>query len=279
MQYSAGQGEQFVHRYAHECLRTLRPDDLIKTVEKWTFEDPVQTELASSALEFGLADPRHGWTFRKKCYEWSRNPILAWPLAYAVIDVCIHVIAPNYPNQAIVRLHHLTRNRDGGVAEAARVKLLNLAENPRHFRRLLARLTDSVRNRDDPRERSLFLTVADARRLVESTGSGRPLIAEPTVRRQLIDGWEAVLSRGRKSEYVGYVWQWLDTYTASRQNNLLTVLVEACRAEVAHLATLDGIGRHWLRGRETRTNDATTRQTVQRLNSSIDAVWKATAGQ
>lgn len=280
MEHSQDQGEQFVHHYAHECLRPLRPQHLIETVEQWTSEEPVQMELALSALEFGLADPRQGSTFRGKCYEWSRSRNLPPLLAYVVIAACNHVIAPNYPNQAIVRLHHLTRNRDDGVAEAARVGLLTLAEDRRLFRRLLARLTDPARRRlDDPRERSLFLTVADARRLAATTGSGRPLIVEATVRGQLVDGWEAVLTTGRKPEYVNYVWQWLDAYTASRQDDLLTVLVDACGAELAHLAMLDGIGRHWLRGREARTDDATARQTVQRLSSSIDAAWKADRGR
>lgn len=276
MQYSGDQGEQFVHRYASECLRTLRPDDLIETIEKWTLEDPVQTELASSALEFGLADPRQGGTFRRKCYYWSINPNLPWPLAYVVIAACIHVIAPNHPNQALVRLHHLARNRDDGVAESARVKLLTLTEDRRLFRRLLARLTDPVRSRlEDPRERSLFLAVADAGRLAATTDFGRPLIVESAVRRQLVVGWRAVFSAGRKPEYVDYVWQWLGAYSASRQQDLLTVLLEACGAEFAHLATLYAMGRRWLRRREGRAEDAVAHQTIQRLDSSIDAAFKA----
>lgn len=277
MDYTADQGEEFVRRYARECLRTGRPDDLIKTVEKWTFEEPVRSELGFSALEFGLADPGKGRVFRGKCYEWSRKPHLEWSLAYVVIAACVRTIAPKYPNQAIVRLHHLTKNRNDAVAESAREGLLTLTEDRRFLRRLLARLTDPVRGRlDDPRERELFLTVADACRLVATTGTGRPLIAEAIVRRQLADGWHAVLSWGREPEYGDYVWRWLDTYTASRQHDLLTVLVAACKGELGHLATLDGIGRRWLRGREAQADDAAARQTIRRLNSGIDEAWNAT---
>jgi len=273
--HSADQGTHFVGHYARECLRALRSDDLAEAIQRWTIEKPVQMELALSALDFGLADPRLGWKFRRKCYDWSTSRNLPSPLAHVVIAACFDSIAPNYPNQAIVRLHHLTRNRDDGVAEAARVKLITLIEDRRLLRRLLARLTDPTYSRlADSCERRLFLATVDAHRLTESADFRRPLIVEAEIRRQLVNGWRAVLGEGRQPEYVDYVRQWLDTYLASRQDDLLTVLVEACAAKFAHLATLHKIGLDWLCGREQTADNPAARRTIQRLYGSINAVLK-----
>jgi hypothetical protein len=265
-----GDSDDVVRRYRDVCLEVNRSADVLIAVGAWTSSRPLQPALALSALEHGLADPREGWRFRRKCYEWSVSPGLSVPLAQVVIAACVDVIATNYPRQALVRLHHLTRHRDVGVVRTAESALLRLGDDRRILRRLLARLVDSRRsNLHEPRDRSLFLAVADPGRLLTRSSSGRPLLAEAGVRSALVHGWAVVLRHGTKAEYEGCVRQWFEVATARRADTVLDVLVEACRADFGASATLAKAAYRWLESADGPESTA-RRRTVGRLLRAID---------
>ena len=189
-------GWQVVHNFVHECLRLGQAADVITAVDRWTRGEPLRITLAARALELGLSDVREGMAFRRQCYLWARDHQLVAPLARVVIAACVDVIVLNYPNQALVRLHHLTFHCDPDVARAARVEILRLAADRRILRRLLARLTDHKFGRL-PVNRRLFLAVAAA---PDRLAEGLPLVDEKVVRQQLVEGWKAVFDLDDKRD-------------------------------------------------------------------------------
>jgi hypothetical protein len=265
-------GESFVRKYGDLCLRTRRPDDLIAAIDAWAPASSAITGLALNALERGLDDLRDGWRFRRQCYYWSKKPTVAAPIAEIVISVCVDVIAVNFPNQAIVRLHHLTRHRDDHIAWLARSALLTLAGERRIFRRLLSRLIESPYSRlDRLADRSLFLSAADPGILTGVPELGTRLISEPAVRRQLVVGWRAVLNWDRRLDYEAAVCRWLAIHADSQVDDLIAVLVEACSTRLAWFATLLAIGREWLAEQTEMSDVGRRRGTVNRLQAYIDA--------
>ncbi len=269
MRCPAGQADDFVGRFVDACLEANRSTDVIRALEAWTRDEPLS--LAQSALEKGLTDPRGAWRFRRRCYEWSVDYGMRASLAQIVIAASVEVIAPTHPQQAIVRLHHLARNRDDDVAATARAALVGLAEDRRVLRVLLSRLVDRERRRlEYPRDRSLFLTAAHPGRLLGEAGGGRPLLAESGVRCDVVRGWRLVFRHGGKAEYGAFVQRWLDTHVAHRQDELLHVLVEACNAEFATSAALSSLAGVWLRNSDDEAGAAQRRDTARKLFCAID---------
>ena len=268
---SAVDGDDVVERYLDACLQVGRSRDVLVAIEAWASREPLRLAAALTALERGLAAPREGWRFRRRCYEWSINRRLAVPLAHIVIAACVDVIAPNHPQQAIVRLHHLTRHDEDDVAMSARHALLRLADDRRLLRRTLARLvTPELSNLHEPRGRSLFLALADPERLLKRSSSGRPLLGEPGVRNALVSGWAAVLLYPSRAEYEGRVRHWFDVATEQRVDDLLAVLVDACRADFAVSATLVGAAYRWLEETADERAPSDRRQTVRTILRAVD---------
>ncbi|GAA1195482.1 hypothetical protein [Pseudonocardia alaniniphila] len=265
-----------VERYLDVCLKVNRSADVLTAVEAWTSWAPPRAALALSALERGLIDSREGWRFRRRCYEWSINSGLPVPLAQVVIAACVDVIAPNYPQQALVRLHHLSRHHDEEVGTIAQSELLRLGSDRQILRRLLARLVNPKRsNLHESHDRGLFLAVADPERLLTRSSSGRPLLAEVGVRSALVRGWAVVLSHGTKAEYEGYVRQWFEVATGRQVDDGLDVLVEACRADFGALATLASAAYRWLEdtgGLEAEARRRTVRGLLRAIDDSLETV-------
>jgi hypothetical protein len=245
-------------------------------VGAWTSSRPLQPSLALSALEYGLADARYGWKFRAKCYEWSVNRRLPAPLGQVVIAACVDLIAPNHPQQALVRLHHLTRHGDEELAGTAQSALHRLSDDRRFLRRLLARLGDPARsNFYDPRDRSLFLVVAEPGRLLASNSSGRPLLSDAGVRSTFVYGWAEVLRYGNRAEYEGALRQWFEVIGGRWGDGVLRVLVEACRADFRTSATLESAANRWL-ANANQSEVGIRRGTVHRLRRAIDTALDMT---
>jgi hypothetical protein len=258
MDWPRAVGDEFVRRFADACLSAQRPGDLVAVIENWAFGNSAQVALATSALAYGLGDPRSDWWFRRQCYRWASARTLRPQIAALVILACATRIAPNHPTAAIVRLHHLSKNYDNGVAEFARSALISLADEHRIFRRVLARLANSPRARLDIRaERDLFLAVAHPDRI-------RTLIAEPAVRSRLVTGWDAVFEHSDETEYVKHVYGWFDAHAVDKR--FLDVLIEACGDGFSRAVTLRTMGDRWSRT-TTSDGDAVMDELEQRLNT------------
>ena len=269
--------EVFIEGYLDACLQVDRSADVTSAIDAWASGGPPQVALALSALERGLADPRDGWRFRRRCYEWSVNHRLPEPHVQVVIAACVDVIAPNHPQQAIVRLHHIARRRDD-VAQSAQSALLRLADDRRVLRRLLARLVDPERSDlREPRDRALFLAAADPARLLTRNSSGRPLLAEVGLRRALVRGWADSLRYGSRAEYEEPVRRWLEACAARCVADLLDILVAACRTEFATSATLSSVAFRWLEETGGGPDTEARRHTVRGLDRAIDDARTTTA--
>ncbi len=267
--------EDFIRRYLDACLKVDRSADVISAVDAWASGGPPQLALALSALERGLADPRDGWRFRRRCYEWSVNHRLPEPHAQVVIAACVDVIAPNHPQQAIVRLHHIARRRDD-VAQSAQSALLRLADDRRVLlaswpgwstpsaRISTNRATAPVpgRGRTHPAPHHEQWRAAAARR-------GGVRKASWTAGRSL--------RRGSKAEYEHDVRRWLEVCTAQRVANLLDILVAACRTEFATSATLSSVAFRWLEETSGGPDTEVRRHTVRGLDRAIDDARTTTA--
>jgi hypothetical protein len=243
-----------VIRFAEQALRTDRPDDLRLLAECWVRRtDPRWPSRllpqAATAVGYGLNDERHARFFRQRLYDWSRDRNLSSDLAQVIIQMCSEVLAPIYPEQALVRLHHLVRRHSGAAGEAAHGALLNLIEGDRRlYRRLLDRITDGLTTPENAAaDLDLFLELTDPDRLTHSPQDRQPLIAEALVRDRLSTGWRAALGGLPSRDCAHRVRTWL---TAAGENEqyrkfLLTVLVEAGDGQNELLSRLYVIARDW----------------------------------
>jgi hypothetical protein len=265
-----------VSRFAKQCLRTQRPDDLIWLAEQWTRRTENGNFLllphAAEALELGLGHGPYGWRFRHRVYRWSREPRLSKSLRRVLIKVCVDTIAPSYPEQALVRLHHLARRENTAQAPESRKALRDLVDNDDLlFRRLLDRLAEAVgRDTPWPVDLDLFLELADPTRLTDATTRTQPLLVDAGVHAQLIAGWRAVMSHCAHDSWGKQLAIWLQASENERhRESLLNVLVMAADGRNDVLSRLYVIAKNWTRADPEQ--QAARTPVATRLQRKIDA--------
>ncbi|MFI0773868.1 hypothetical protein [Streptomyces sp. NPDC021212] len=236
-----------VSRFAEECLRTGHTDELLSLVAQWASASRGDPRLRSAAhaLERGLRDQVHGWTFRQKIYGWSRQTLSAG-LADVLVGVCAEVMAVRHPDEAMVRLHHLARREVRSTT--AREALLQLIRADHRLRRLmLFRLARDLVDHDWPLDAELFLRLAEPGPLLDPGTRLRPLLAETGVRSQLITGWGAVFRRRPHQDWAERVQDWLlAAWEHGRHRDaLLDVLVEGGGERGDVLGRLYVLTRDW----------------------------------
>jgi len=240
-----------VLRYTDQCLRTDHPDDLCTLVEQWARRSPStldkMLDAAGAALTRGLLNERHGWWFRRHVYFWATNRQL-WPsLATLSVGLCERVIAPAQPQQALVRLRHLTRHTRAEVVAEARAALARLCRDGRFARRMLTRVHDDLTG-DRPRDvdYALFTDVADPVRL--TGGESFPRVTEQIVHDMLVDGWAAWLTA--RQPYVDIaeaVTRWLEAHAEKPgRDALLEILAAATQGASPPSAVLYAVSRDWV---------------------------------
>ncbi len=191
-----------LRRFSAQCLRTRHVDDLFWLVDQWTQDSRARNLIAAAAtaLADGLADEEHGATFRRRIYLWSCTYQLRPALALELVRLCAEAIAPTRPEQALVRLRHLTRNVDPVVSAAARDTLVDLAaDDDRFLRRVLHRLADDL-NQPRPRDTDLrlFAELTDLLLSAHQAGAGDAaldLLVEATGGRGALLGHLYVVTR------------------------------------------------------------------------------------
>lgn len=270
---SSDDRDAVVARFAEQALRTDRPGDLRLLAEHWTrrtdgrWPSPLLRQ-ALRAVEHGLIHERHGFFFRRQLLDWSRSPSLPSDLAQLIVQVCSEVLALTHPEQAVVRLHHIVRRHLGEVGGAARNALLDLVNRDRRlYRRLLDRVTISARTTDhQAADLALFIELANPDHLADPQ---QPLIADQTVRNQLVTGWRAVLSEPPPSRCADRVQDWLACANGRDRGLLLEVLVEAGDGRGELLNRLYVIARNWAHAPGDRQAERTG--IFECLTSKIDS--------
>jgi hypothetical protein len=233
-----------VSRLADQYVRTGRGNDLAFLAQEWstTPTSRFRLEAAVDALACGLSDPRYGRSLRMLVYDWCKGKRLTGNLAHILLRVCIDVIAPTHPDQAVTRLHHLARRERG--ATPALDALCSLAvTSARLRRRMLDRVTrHSTAPTVDAR---LFLRICDPVALTHPTGAQRPLIDERGVQDCAVAGWAESLARLPRPQWQPYAQRWLHTAcTADNHRDLLlALLVDAADRNGRTLAVLYSVAR------------------------------------
>ena len=255
--------ERLVDRFAEQCLATRQHQHLFTLTKFWTTRGHAVSPAARQALACGLRDPRVAWEFRREIYWWSRDYSLRPELAHVLIPVCAEEITATKPEQAIVRLNHLARNHDEGVARSAKDALHRLADRDnRYFRKLLFRVAGH------PLDHDLFLELVEPARLVEPHRGARPLLDHRDVRAALTEGWATVLADGPRHRLTGPVVAWL------HDNRLLSLLIDACGTRAELFNTLYVLTRDWVRA--AVDDGAHRRQVAARLQREIDSAFGLT---
>ncbi|MEU3821277.1 hypothetical protein AB0E74_16935 [Streptomyces sp. NPDC030392] len=240
--------EHLVARFAEQCCRTRRAEDLFALVESWTAgrDRGPSIRAAAQLLGHGVEDPRIGAECRARIYRWSTDGRLSGGLRKVLIGVCFSVLALRHPYAAAVRLHHLAAREAPGTEARDTLVELVLCDARLHAW-MLARLAAPAAQRSRATDRALFLALAEPRGLL---GTATPLLAEPDVSRCLTEGWRAVFAEAPPEEWRGPVRAWFDAACgdapAAFRHWLLDILVAAGAVNGAW-ARLYRTARAWAR--------------------------------
>ncbi|WP_406692526.1 hypothetical protein REH65_12300 [Saccharopolyspora sp. ID03-671] len=266
--------EQLVKRFASVCRQGRHGADL-SALAAWLlrldsrYQPPHVQDWAARILTEGLKEEPGALAIRRQIYEWVTSRSLAADLADVLVFVCSNVLAETHPEQAMVRLRHLTRHSDHRIARNASDALVNLVEDHRIFFDLLWRLPRAYKRVDA--DADLFLRIADPERFLRAPG----LLKSAAVREQLTRNWAVVVERPREC-WSARVRDWLDAVIADNSAEaLLDVLVDAA-GRAGRVGRLYVVLRDWAPdGGQTSAEER--RPTVQLLRKKIDEVQLSTA--
>ncbi|MFF2524503.1 hypothetical protein [Streptomyces liangshanensis] len=253
---------QVVSRISGQCLRTGRPEDLVQLTERWagpTGHGRLSPD-AAQILGHGLADDRYGRTFRQQVYDWSTTGDLDPKLQQVLVQVCSEHMARTYPDQAMVRLHHLARRMRSPRPTA--LALFRLVEaDDRLYRRLLERLSAGVAKGRWRADVTLFLALSDPTRLIPS----------PNVRAALTTGWGGAIRQHPVDLWRSDMHRWLMVCRDTRfRGPVLDVLTSACARESAALGSVYGVARRWARshGDDSLIRSETAACLLRKINAA-----------
>lgn len=242
--------------FVRQILSGGRFDDISFLIDHWTDEKAWRSrrDLALHVIRQTLLDSGHGTRCRQEFYRWSVRPDVSVPRAEIVAVLSVEVIAKAYPEQAVTRLRHLTRHRDGGVRELATRGLMELVGGGGELaRRVIQRLNVTWREATET-DVATFLAVASPEQLVSVDTGNRALLDHPDVRSALVGGWRLALTTMTWEALDESLFPWFDV--AASRGDVVGLLVEAAGGQVPVLAVLHGACRRWLiRTRDTRGID------------------------
>ncbi|MFQ6197988.1 hypothetical protein [Streptomyces sp. NPDC000405] len=265
--------DRLIARFAEQCLRTERPGDLVTLVEQWTGSAPADASLrtirqraAAHSLEHGLTHESWGHYFRTKTYDWSRERRLAPGLAEVLVGVCGEVMAVRYPDQAMVRLHHLAR-RERGTTTARDALLRLVSDDRRLHHRLLDRLDRGIALAEWPADVDLFLALAD------SVPARPSLVTGSGMRRQWAACWRAALQLRPRGAWSAPMERWLAVASEDSRyrEGLLSVLVDSGGGRSDLLSLLYVATRDWARSAESPSDHSPRTDLADRFLQMIDA--------
>ncbi|MFF4525744.1 nSTAND3 domain-containing NTPase [Streptomyces bluensis] len=231
-------------RFAEQILRTGRAEDLLGLVREWIERHGSRAwSAASQALTYGALHGDHGRRFRKELYDWATSSKLSDGRAAVLVRVCSHGgdFASRYPEQALVRFHHVVRRQSQDREAEAKLAQLVLTSQRLH-RRMLDRLALGLwLERPWKADIRLFAVLAAPGRLTSRRTGLRSLLDEPGVRRQLSDCWAALFARVASKDWQEPCSLWLlaaEDAVPQQRDQLLDILVRACREQPRRLGRL-----------------------------------------
>jgi hypothetical protein len=239
---------RLVRGYTRLCLRTGLPEHLTALAERWTEKSSTQElSMAARALGEGVQHPRHGSHFRRELYTWSRDGRLPRSRATVLVGVCSEALSVDFPQQALVRLHHVSHHNDLQIRKIAREALARITEHDDYlYAQLLARLLDRVRTGTAAGRRDVgtFLQVASPVRMPNG----------PNGRARLTELWAAALALPDEPELVPALRAWLDSAAsgAGPVSPVIRLLAEACARDGCTLGTVHDTAYGWAGGDGSR---------------------------
>jgi hypothetical protein len=186
------------------------------------------TATAAAVLRRGLRDEITATTFRQQMYDWSKAADLSIGLASTLVKACSDM-ADSYPEQAVVRLHHVARRYPGH--DDARATLAVLASSdPWLLRYYLGRLGRTRSAKARQADADLFLDISDAR-LFTTRWPDSKLIAQHQIRGLVTAAWALALAQLDCQDWALAATGWLRCAAEDGANRsaLLDVLVDGAR--------------------------------------------------
>lgn len=241
---SAQERTNLVERFTEQCLTERYRPALVSLVEQWTAHPTTIRKMEAAALVVrrGLRDEQQGRSFRRQIYYWSLKDDLSERLAEVIIVACRDEMMAKYPDESLVRLHHVARRERGTLARETLIELVS-GGAPRLRRQMLTRLTNSPGKWR--RDVDLFLEFADPEALTDPGRRDRSLVAEDTVRRQLATGWSLAYTRHPYEVWAPRVRRWLHVAAVDERHRhaLLDVLIHGGAEDTSVLARLYAMTR------------------------------------
>jgi hypothetical protein len=228
--------------FVDQCLERRYQDLWTDLVEHLTRKSPSPSCLAVAiaALRHGLRDQENGRAFRQQIYRWSTAGDLSLRLASVLVEACVEM-ADTYPEQALVRLHHVVRHYPEQAD--ARGTLTGLASSdPWLLSYFLARLGGPRSERALDTDAGLFLGIADAGRFTTRWPASR-LIAQRQIADDLAAGWTLAFTRLAAETWAPSAHEWLRHAAEDDVNRhaLLDVLVNGAGRRADLLSRLFGM--------------------------------------
>ncbi|MER8046258.1 hypothetical protein [Streptomyces sp. NPDC094032] len=238
---ASGDRDVLIAGFAEQSLRTGQYRSLLTAARRWADrEDPRLIQAAVQALGHGLSDTRAGRHFRVQVYGWSLEQRISSGLLSALVSVSAEVIAPSFPDQALVRLHHLARQAAGPRQQAdARLYELALSEERLH-RKMLHRLDAGLSQHTWQADATLFRSCAAPPLLTTAREDRPPLLARDDVRDTLVSAWGSLFTRRPEADWSPQAEDWLSAAGADGRyaDVLLDVLARAARPSPSVVARL-----------------------------------------
>ncbi len=189
----------------------------------------IHLRAAYLALRAGLRDETNSSFFRQQIYTWAKETTVSHGLRLVLVRICREVIAVRHPDEAMVRLHHLTRKeRDGTLA---RDVLTALPRSKRRHHLFMLRRLEKGLQRAQPwsADFDLFYDLTASEKITVPGPHDSELLADPEVRQQLTSGWRAVFTHRKDEVRATRAHDWLIAARdhEGQRDRLLDVLVSA----------------------------------------------------
>ena len=267
----AADHERLVVRFAELCLTTNGVADLLDTAWYWAGKSDGRStylQAAAELLRWGVRNEEVSLGFRVQIYRWSLRTMADGPRR-VLIEVCLKVMSVYYPEQAVVRLHHLARGEPPGRRPARDALLGFVAQDPGLLRYLLYRLVVFPSTRPGHREFDvrLFLDL--------TTVPARPphaFLRGPSTRGWLTVCWTDVFQHAKNKTWRPYLERWITAADTADDpaiiRHALDVLIAAAADDYPALSQI------YLTARTSLSVDKT-----ERLLSAISEVQRARMSQ